>query len=179
MNSVWPKRIPFSPSWQLSWLALGLLLSPPAWGHGVEASWRAVPTFEIQARYDSGEPMRFARVTVFAPTNPTLPWQEGETDGEGRFWLQPDPELKGLWQVRIRQAGHGGVVNVPVGEEGMQAEGIPRPSSPGFGPLQRGVMAACVIWGCLGTALFFSRPRPFQGPELPDSPVDAAALSQD
>lgn len=73
MNSVWPKRIPFSPSWQLSWLALGLLLSPPAWGHGVEASWRAVPTFEIQARYDSGEPMRFARVTVFAPTNPTLP----------------------------------------------------------------------------------------------------------
>ncbi|MFS8854054.1 hypothetical protein NW851_07615 [Synechococcus sp. H55.7] len=177
MNSVWPNRLPFYAYWQLSWLACGLLLSAPAWGHGVEASWRAVPTFEIQARYDSGEPMRSARVTVFAPTDPTTPWQEGQTDEQGRFLLQPDPELKGLWQVRIRQAGHGGVVNVPVGEAAMQAEGIPNGSS--FGPVQRGVMAACVIWGCLGTALFFSRPRPSQGPELPDSSGGVAALSQD
>ncbi len=166
-------RLRSHPSWRLSLTALGLLLAAPAWAHGVEASWRAVPTFEIQARYDSGEPLRSARVTVFAPTDPTTPWQEGQTDEQGRFLLQPDPELKGLWQVRIRQAGHGVVVNVPVDE----AEGIPDGSS--FGPLQRGVMAACVLWGCLGTALFFSRPRPSQGPELPDSPGGAAALSQD
>jgi nickel transport protein len=177
MNPVWPSRTLFHSCWQLSWLAFGLLLAAPAWGHGVEASWRAVPTFEIQARYDTGEPMRSAQVTVFAPSNPSTPWQEGQTDAQGRFWLQPDPELKGLWQVHIRQAGHGVVVKVPVGE-GL---GIPSPSSPGFGPLQRGVMAACVIWGCLGTALFFLRPRPAAsvGGERPSSEVGAAALEQD
>ncbi|WP_414414004.1 hypothetical protein [Synechococcus sp. R8-2] len=170
MNRVWPKL--WIPSCRLSLiaasrqrcgarlslLAFGLLLSAPAWGHGVEASWRAVPAFEIQARYDSGEPMRSAQVTVFAPTDPTTPWQEGQTDAQGRFLLQPDPNLTGLWQVRIRQVGHGVLVNVPVGEEFPQTEGIPS-ASPPFGPLQRGVMAGCVIWGCLGTALFFSRPR--------------------
>jgi len=173
-------RLPPPLYWRLSLMALGLLLAAPAWGHGVEASWRSVPTFEVQARYDSGEPMSFARVTVFAPADPTVPWQEGQTDGEGRFWLQPDPQLKGLWQVRIRQAGHGVVVNVPVGEELIQAEGIPA-SPPLFGPLQRGVMAACVIWGCLGTALFFSRPRSAASPavERPSSEVGAAALEQD
>jgi nickel transport protein len=177
MNPVWPSRTLFHSYWQLSWLACGLLLAAPAWGHGVEASWRAVPTFEIQARYDSGEPMRSAQVTVFAPTDPSTPWQEGQTDAQGRFWLQPDPELKGLWQVHIRHAGHCVTVKVPVGE----ALGTPSPSSPGFGPLQRGVMAACVIWGCLGTALFFLRPRPAAsvGGERPSSEVGAATLKQD
>ncbi|MGQ9838083.1 MAG: hypothetical protein ACUVRV_08980 [Cyanobacteriota bacterium] len=106
-------------------------------------------------------------MTVFAPTDPTTPWQEGQTDANGQFILQPDPELVGLWQVRIRQAGHGAIVNVPVGEisEPTSAQVAAGPSavatssSSSFGLLQRGVMTACVIWGCLGTALFFSTPR--------------------
>ncbi|HIK21475.1 MAG TPA: hypothetical protein IGR15_10565 [Synechococcus sp. M44_DOE_062] len=147
-----------SRCWPLGFLLLSLLEPAPAWAHGVEVSFRAVPAFEIEAHYDSGEPMGSAQVMVFAPTDPTAPWQEGRTDVQGRFLLQPDPSLTGLWQVRIYQAGHGVLVNVPVGEEFAQAERIPA-GSPPFGPLQRGVMAACIIWGCLGTALFFSRPR--------------------
>ncbi|MEN9229439.1 MAG: hypothetical protein Q6L68_00910 [Thermostichus sp. DG02_5_bins_236] len=150
-------------SWKLSRrLGLGLLgfslLPAPTWAHGVEASFRAIPTFQIEARYDTGEPLGSAQVTVFAPTDPTKPWQEGRTDAAGQFVLQPDPELSGLWQVRIRQAGHGVLLNVPVGGSESVAAGSSS-NSPSFGPLQRGVMAACVIWGCLATALFFSTPR--------------------
>jgi nickel transport protein len=138
-------------------LGLSVLVPTMALAHGVEASFRAIPTFQIEARYDTGEPMGSAQVTVFAPTDPTTPWQEGRTDAAGRFVLQPDPELSGLWQVRIRQAGHGVLLNMPVGGSASLAAGISS-SSPSFGPLQRGVMAACVIWGCLATALFFSTP---------------------
>ncbi|MFQ3585045.1 MAG: hypothetical protein SNJ85_08980 [Cyanobacteriota bacterium] len=143
---------------ELGLLGLSLLIPSQAWAHGVEASYQAIPTFQIEARYDTGEPLASAQVTVFAPTDPTTPWQEGQTDAAGRFLLQPDPELRGLWQVRIRQAGHGVLLNVPVGDLESGTAGISS-SSPSFGPLQRGVMAACVIWGCLATALFFSTPR--------------------
>ncbi|MEN9223378.1 MAG: carboxypeptidase-like regulatory domain-containing protein [Thermostichus sp. HHBFW_bins_43] len=173
----------FSPrSWNLyrrlglGLLGLSLLMPARALAHGVEASFRAIPTFQIEARYDSGEPMGSAQVTVFAPTDPTTPWQEGQTDAAGQFLLQPDPELPGLWQVRIRQAGHGVLLNVPVGADATTAAGISS-SSPPFGPLQRGVMAACVIWGCLGTALFFSTPRP--GSKAPRPAFTAPALEQD
>ncbi|MCF2972622.1 hypothetical protein L1047_15610 [Synechococcus sp. Nb3U1] len=141
----------------LGLIGLSLLIARVASAHGVEASYRAIPTFQIKARYDTGEPMGSAQVTVFAPTDPATPWQEGQTNAAGQFVLQPDPQLSGLWQVRIRQAGHGVLLNVPVGEDAAIAAGVS--SSPSFGPLQRGVMAACVIWGCLATALFFSTPR--------------------
>ncbi len=176
LHTVLPKRWKISRKLGLGLLGFGLLIPSRAWAHGVEASFRAIPTFQIEARYDSGEPMGSAQVTVFAPTDPTTPWQEGQTDARGQFLLQPDPNLTGLWQVRIRQAGHGVLLNVPVGEDAAVAGGI-HGSSPPFGPLQRGVMAACVIWGCLSTALFFSTPRP--EPKTLRPTFTASALEQD
>ncbi len=176
LHPVLPKGWKISRKLGLGLLGFGLLIPSRAWAHGVEASFRAIPTFQIEARYDSGEPMGSAQVTVFAPTDPTTPWQEGQTDTRGQFLLQPDPNLTGLWQVRIRQAGHGVLLNVPVGEDAAVAGGI-HGSSPPFGPLQRGVMAACVIWGCLSTALFFSTPRP--EPKTLRPTFTASALEQD
>lgn len=176
-----------SRSWKLSrrlrlgLLASSLLLPEGTWAHGMEASFRAIPTFQIEARYDSGEPMGGAQVTVFAPTDPTTPWQEGQTDKAGQFLLQPDPELPGLWQVRIRQAGHGVLLNVPVGSEAesTSAAGVAAGShNSSLGLLQRGFMAACVIWGCLGTALFFSRPHLHAKASQPEE-LTTPALEQD
>jgi len=52
---------------------------------------------------------------------------------------------------RVRHAGHGGIIHVPVGEALAAAGGTP------YSPLQLVLMAACVIWGLVGTALFFAR----------------------
>jgi len=52
----------------------------------------------------------------------------------------------------VRLAGHGGVIHVPVGGSEAAAQG-------GFSRLQIGLMAACVVWGAVGTALYFSRRR--------------------
>jgi nickel transport protein len=51
----------------------------------------------------------------------------------------------------VRQAGHGDMVHIPIGE-GMATTG-----GTGYTPLQIVLMGACVAWGFVGTALFFSR----------------------
>lgn len=132
----------------------------PVWAHGVELGFSTTEAIEVQARYDTGEPMANAQVTVFAPQDPAVPWLTGQTDAQGRFWFRPDPAQAGSWQVRIRQAGHGGMLTIPVDPPpAAQPEVLsvtpaePTRLSPGL----RVAMAASWVWGLVGTALFFAR----------------------
>ena len=125
--------------------------SPGAEAHGVSVQHRS--GVEIEARYDTGSPMGNAQVAVFAPEQPETPVMTGTTDDDGTFWFVPPAEHPtGIWEVQVRLAGHGALLQVPVGADRGSAGPVAS-----LTPLQRGLMGAIGIWGFVGTALFFSR----------------------
>jgi len=132
-------------------LVLGL--SGTASAHGAKIDYTVNIAVEIRAAYDTGQPMAGGQIAVYAPDDPSTPWLTGVCDEEGRFAFTPDPSRPGTWDVQVRQAGHGDMVHIPIGE-GMTASG-----GTGFTPLQIVLMGACVVWGFVGTALYFSRRR--------------------
>jgi nickel transport protein len=156
----------------------GITWATPGFSHGVSIQYQILNSVEIQARYDSGEPLKEAQVVIYAPENPTEPWITGTTDTEGYFVFTPDLALPGTWEVAVRQAGHGEIVSIPVMADGLTAnsaigtgnEASADSSTPAskaldtpdlfpreLSPVQRWLMIGAVIWGFVGTALFFSR----------------------
>ena len=133
-------------------LTLGLTMTASA--HGARIEYKINMAVEIHATYDTGEPMGGGQVTVYAPDDPSTPWLTGVCDEDGRFTFRPDPSKPGTWDVQVRQSGHGDMVHIPIGEGMMTTAGVG-----GFGFLQIVLMSACVIWGLVGTALYFSRRR--------------------
>ncbi|MUL39467.1 carboxypeptidase-like regulatory domain-containing protein [Gloeocapsopsis dulcis] len=143
--------------------------STRAIAHGVRMQARETQAIEVNAEYDTGEPMVDAQVTVYAPNDPATPWLEGTTDKNGNFVFTPDSAQSGNWSVQVRQAGHGSIVNVPIegnqapagGDSATEAEGrvsgVANTSSTNLTPLQLILMGAAGIWGFIGTALFFMR----------------------
>lgn len=134
------------------------LAASPVLAHGAAIEGSLVPGIAVRAAYDTGEPMTGGQVSVFAPSNPVEPWLTGVSDDEGRFGFVPDPREEGVWAVQVRQAGHGAIVHVRVGAAGADVEPAPSPAT-GLDPLQRALAAAAVVWGFIGTALFFWRGR--------------------
>jgi nickel transport protein len=134
--------------------ALGAIALPTAaLAHGAHIELRATQALEIQAMYDSGEPMKGAQVQVFSPQDPRTPYLTGLTDDRGHFAFTPTSP--GNWEVSVRQAGHGDIKVIPVEVGGAIATSFTTSSR--LSPLQRGIMAAAVTWGCVGTALYFWR----------------------
>lgn len=131
--------------------ALGI--TSTVYAHGAKIDYTINMGVEIQAAYDSGEPMAEAQVIIYAPNDPATPWLKGVTDRQGRFNFIPDPTLPGTWDVQVRQSGHGDIVHIPIGENTALAGGT------GFTPLQIGLMTVCVVWGFVGTGLYYSARR--------------------
>lgn len=141
-------------------LFLALALATTALAHGAEIKYTLNATVEIRASYDNGDPMDGGQVAVYAPDDPSTPWLTGVCDPQGRFSFTPDPALPGTWDVQVRQAGHGDIIHIPVGA------GVASSGGGGYTTPQIVLMGACVIWGLVGTALFFSR-KP--GPQAGDA----------
>lgn len=138
----------------LTFLLIILGLPMHAYAHGVIIKYTTNMAIEIVAAYDTGEPMSGAQVAVYAPDDPSTPWLTGVCDDEGRFTFTPDSSKPGSWDVQVRQAGHGGIIHIPVGEDMVVSGG-----TGGYSGLQIVLMVACVSWGVVGTALYFSRRR--------------------
>lgn len=140
-----------------SLLILFLILSMPAaaFAHGAKISYQVKKAIEITAAYDSGEPLSGGQVTVYAPDDPSTPWRKAKCDENGKYIFIPDPSKPGTWDIQVRQAGHGDMIHVPVSDDVAAAAS----SSTGYTPLQIVLMGACVVWGFIGTALFFSGRR--------------------
>lgn len=169
-----------------SLLILGTAL--PALAHGLRVEYQLmpeapptlttnvervdVPGVQIQAKFESGEPIAHARVEIYAPNQAEQPWLTGQADGRGHFTFNPD--TVGEW-FKVHQAGHGAVVKVPI-------DRLPSPVAPpsatddatatlsqpspairvaqpqtggGLPPMQREIGSVLVIGGCIGTALYF------------------------
>jgi nickel transport protein len=143
--------------WRLVTILLVFLLtlgsSATAFAHGVALEYKTDVVVEILAAYDNGEPMSWAQVKVYAPDEPSTPWLTGVCDENGCFTFTPDPSTPGTWSVQVSYMVHGGWLHIPIGEGVVGAGGT------GYTQLQLALMAGCVIWGFIGTALFFSRRR--------------------
>jgi nickel transport protein len=135
--------------------------------HGAHIDYQPTASIQIQARFDSGDPMQGAQVTVYSPADPSAPWLQGTTDDQGQFVFVPDASAPGNWEVTVRQAGHGDIVSIPVGgsaEESTDMAAVvadtPTQGAAALGqltPMQQGITIGAVIWGFVGTALFFAR----------------------
>jgi nickel transport protein len=137
---------------------LTVTLAGTVYAHGAEIEYTLNTAVELVATYDTGEPMAGGQVTVYAPDDPATPWLTGECDEEGRFIFTPDPSKPGTWDVQVRQAGHGDIVHIAIGE------GVGGSGGDGLSAAQIVLMAVCVIWGFAGTAFFFvSRKRILPG----------------
>lgn len=119
---------------------------PSADAHGTAITYTA--TFTVQGHFEGGDPMANAEVSVFTPDDPENAWEQGIADDEGRYTFTTVSDKPGDWAVSYRSAGHGDIAYIPVGT------GVASPSGLSSG-LQRAVMAAAVIWGFVGTALYF------------------------
>lgn len=131
-----------------------------ALAHGVRVESEPAQAFRMRALYDSGDPMGNAQVTIYAPDDPTTPWQQFTTDDQGYFMFAPDPTVTGNWDVQVRKAGHGELVRVDVDGEGSRATLAYAGNSSGQNfrsPVQKWVTVAAVVWGFVGTALFFAQ----------------------
>lgn len=124
-------------------------LTGAVYAHGARIEYTLSTAVELVATYDTGEPMAGGQVTVYAPDDPATPWLTGECDDEGRYVFMPDPDKLGTWDVQVRQAGHGDIVHIAIGE------GVAGSGGGGLSVAQIVLMAACAIWGFVGTALFF------------------------
>ncbi|NEQ86705.1 MAG: carboxypeptidase regulatory-like domain-containing protein [Moorea sp. SIO2I5] len=155
----------------MKWKGLMLLslVSVLSWSvnaeaHGTRLESKTIEAIEINANYDTGKPMSNAQVTIYAPNNPTTPWQTGTSDTNGRFIFAPDYAQQGNWTIQVRQAGHGGMITLTLGEDNSAVAGqssaadnslMISSTSPSYTPVQRMLMAAAGVWGFVGTALFF------------------------
>ncbi|MEO0455985.1 MAG: carboxypeptidase regulatory-like domain-containing protein [Cyanobacteria bacterium P01_A01_bin.114] len=113
-------------------MLLAVLAVPgKALAHAVQTNYllNSSQTLELEATFGNGEPFKGAKVSVYAPNNPVQPWTQGVTDNQGRFEFEPNSAIEGDWEVTIRQQGHGDILRVPVGDNGIQADLISRGES--------------------------------------------------
>lgn len=73
-----------------------------------------INSIEIIATYSTGEPMAGARVQVFAPDDRSMPWTTGTSNTQGRFTFTPDLSKRGRWVVRVQEADHSNIIDIPI-----------------------------------------------------------------
>jgi len=134
-------------------LLILLLLPLKVDAHGVDITAVPVNAIEIVAFYDSGQPMAGGQVAIYMPDEPVEPWLTGTCDDLGRFVFVPDYSRPGLWEIKVRLAGHGDLIRFEV----LAAEEVIPAGQGGLSLLQKILMALVVAWGAVGTALYFSR----------------------
>ena len=106
----------------------------------------------IKAYFSLDEPLAQTSVLIFAPDQTEATF-ETSTDHKGVVCIAPD--RPGIWIVQVRGAGgHGVRVDVKV-DESMIITASPEQSSGELSFLQKALIILCVVWGLVGTALFF------------------------
>lgn len=122
--------------------------------HGVKYDILEATPIALQASYDSGQPIPHAKVLVYAPGKSESD-HESASDGNGVFCFLPDKA--GEWKIEMSdRLGHGIRVSLNIDKD-LNVEDLKEESKATLGLKQKLIMAFCVIWGALGTALFFKR----------------------
>lgn len=129
---------------------------------------------ELTAKFDTGEPMSDAQVSIYSPNDPETPWAKGTTNSEGQFLFVPETSQPGTWEITVRKAGHGHTTTMAV-EENQAIGGSALNAGQGqSASAPRWISMAAVVWGFVGTALFFSRRTPKSSEIETESQVSTA-----
>jgi nickel transport protein len=143
------------PALILFFVSIFLLSAASAVAHGTEYEVLDGGVVGVRATFDTGQPMANSPVLIFPPGESQAQLTT-TTDRRGVVCFAPD--RPGVWVLQVRaEGGHGLRVNLEV-EESMLAASTIRGQG-GFSTWQKLVMAVCVVWGFLATALFFRRRR--------------------
>lgn len=147
--------------------ASGFGQEKPAIAHGANIAVRS-HSVEIEAAFDTGEPMANAQVAIYAPDQPKTPVQTGVTDSEGRFLFTPEDDGAGLWEVTVRQAGHGEATTFTLDAAGSGEVTLAAPPTADLqADSQKWIRMAAVVCGLVGIASYFlSRERRGAEPAL-------------
>ena len=130
---------------------LVLILSVSAFSHGTKYELVKSGQIGIRAMFDSGEPMSEADVLVFPPGS-TISSVTEKTDAQGIFYFVAD--RPGTWTMQVRdKTGHGMRINLDI-DETLSIKGDPQKGG-GLNTARKVIMAICVAWGAIGTALYF------------------------
>ncbi|ADU65960.1 hypothetical protein Selin_1225 [Desulfurispirillum indicum S5] len=129
-----------------------LLSSGIAHAHGVVTRTEIQRVIFVEAIYEDGTPMAGAQVVVFSPQNPRTPWLTTVADEQGHVRVTPDQQISGTWSIQLRQAGHGAMIHVDLGDEDITIT-----SRTETGRLRTLLMFGLVVWGAVGTALYFRK----------------------
>lgn len=119
------------------------------YGHGAEIEYTKSTAYKITAEFDSGKPMSNAQIIIYAPDNPKEPWEVGKSNEEGVYLFTPDTSKKGQWFIQARLASHGASINIDIDESTLVSD------TSGYSNGQMILMLASLVWGCIGTALYF------------------------
>ena len=110
---------------------LGLAIAPTrALAHQVQTNYilnsqqngGTSDSLQLRTTFINGQPLKGAKVTVYAPNQPYRVHAVGKTDSQGRFTFVPDQPISGDWEVDIRREGHQDILTVPVTEEGIDLD---------------------------------------------------------
>lgn len=108
--------------------ALGLAIVPTkAMAHQVQTNYildsqagnGTSDRLELRTTFSNGQPLKGAKVKVYAPDQPHRVHTVGKTDAQGRFTFVPDEPISGDWEVNIKREGHEDILTVPVTEDGI------------------------------------------------------------
>lgn len=131
-----------------------LALVVSIFAHGTKYEILQDKIIGIKAMLDTGDPIAHAKVLIFAPEDSKVT-HTTNTDSNGVFYFTPDKA--GIWTLQVRaKGGHGMRINLTV-DESMQLAGNHKGIHSGTTYFQKVIMAICVVWGCIGTALYFRR----------------------
>lgn len=120
------------------------------WAHGVVYEVKEDKTVMIKVNYDDDEPMGYAEVEIFSPSDGKIEYQNGRTDKNGCFAFLPN-EI-GEWKIKVNDGmGHGVTAKIKV-EEGMHIESV---RYSGLARWQKLIMGLSIIFGVTGFVFYF------------------------
>jgi nickel transport protein len=132
---------------------LPIFLPSLLFSHGINADIITTGVIGVKFSYDGLSPMKNAIVKIYSPDNYDAPSLTSRSNEQGIVFFLPDK--KGEWIIMAKDdGGHTTRVNIPV-TENM----IAKSSGSSLSYLQKIIIAVCVIWGLIGTGLFFSIKR--------------------
>lgn len=136
--------------------AVWIACSGTAYAHAVRHAVSGQGATTVRWHYHDGRPLVSSSVTVYAPGQPDIPFQEGSTDLKGGFAFVP--HTNGRWRVTVNDgAGHAADVYVEVDQAG-QASDVSASGAPVS--LDRLLVGVSVLFGGFGLwSLFAARKR--------------------